>query len=125
MRLLGHLTLVAASRSVRKNPGSTTVTLIPNFSTSSTTASERPSTANLLAPYALQCFRPTTPATELMLMMWPERCLRMTGSAARIMYNTHAPEVGRELAFDVLCIQFLEAAEQAVCLSLEKTRRRQ
>ncbi len=42
-----------------------------------------PSRANLLALYRPLKGNPSTPASELMLMMWPPPCRRMIGSSAR------------------------------------------
>src|SRR5438477_7438438 len=117
MRLLGHLTLVSASRSVRKNPGSTTVTLMPNFSISSTTDSESPSTANLLALYALQL--QADDAGHGAHVDDVSGALLAHDRQRGPHHVQHTPEVGRELPFDLLGSQFLEVAEQTVAGSVQ------
>ena len=69
---------------MRKNPGSTTVVVIPYGSTSSASVSMNPSRANFDAEYAEQKSTPTRPAVELMVMTWPLRCFRMIGRIARV-----------------------------------------
>ena len=69
---------------MRKNPGSTTVVVIPYGSTSNASVSIQPSRANFDAEYAEQKSTPTRPAVELMVMTWPLRCFRMTGRIARV-----------------------------------------
>src|SRR6266571_5418848 len=71
---------------VRKNPGLTMVVWMPNGSTSGRSDSIQPSRPNFDAACAEQNSGPTRPAPDEIEMMWPERCLRMTGRTARVTF---------------------------------------
>src|SRR5262252_3811794 len=75
-------------KSVRKGPGSTIVTEIPNGETSFANDSENPSSANLLAQYSDAICAPTRPAIDDTLKMTPFRAERMNGRAAQVTWNT-------------------------------------
>src|SRR5258707_15079551 len=72
--------------SVRKNPGLTMVVVMPDGATSGCSDSIQPSRPNFDAAYAEQNSKPTKPAAEDIEIMCPERCLRITGRIARVMF---------------------------------------
>jgi hypothetical protein len=60
---------------------------MPNGATSARSDSIQPSTPNLAAAYAVTWSKPApSPADEEIVMMCPERCLRITGKAARVTF---------------------------------------
>ena len=77
-------TIERPAHSVRKAPGSTTVTRTPNGAVSAASDCESPSSACLLAAYRPSPARPTTPAMLEICTMWPERWRRMCGRTARV-----------------------------------------
>ncbi|KAG1377516.1 hypothetical protein G6F59_018169 [Rhizopus arrhizus] len=72
------------AQSVRKEPGATAVTWMPNAATSLPSASLMPSSANLLPQYQAMPGMVMKPPMEVMLRMWPRRRARMCGSTALI-----------------------------------------
>src|SRR5215217_4518834 len=79
-----YLVDCGVSSSVRKKPGSTSIVRIPNGATSGASDSIQPSTPNFDAAYALVNSPPSRPAVEEIVTTRPERCARITGSAARV-----------------------------------------
>ena len=70
---------------MRKNPGSTSIVLMPNGATSEARPSMNPSTPNFEAAYAVRKSPvEAMPAVEEMVMTSPERCVRSWGSTARV-----------------------------------------
>src|SRR6266478_2436582 len=83
---LAYVTDAGSRSSVRKNPGLTMVVVTPNGATSCCSDSIQPSTPNFAAAYAEQNANPTSPAVDEIVMMCPERCLRMTDRTARVTF---------------------------------------
>jgi hypothetical protein len=74
------------SSSVRKKPGSTSIVRIPKGAISGVSDSIHPSMPNFAAAYAVQNIWPAMPAVEEIVRSRPERCLRITGRAARVTF---------------------------------------
>src|SRR4029079_8893451 len=77
---------LALSNSVRKNPGSTSIVRMPNGAISGVSDSIHPSMPNFAAAYAVQNIWPAMPAVEDTVTSRPARCLRITGSTARVTF---------------------------------------
>src|SRR5215469_6255655 len=77
--------VLSTERLVATIPGAIALTVTPHGATSADSARVNPSTAALDAEYAVDLGTATWPAWEEMLMIRPQRCARMCGTANRDM----------------------------------------
>src|ERR1700749_1435554 len=73
----------SSDREVATMPGEIALTVIPHGATSADSARVRPRTPAFDAEYAVDMAAGTWPAWEEMLMIRPQRCARMWGTAKR------------------------------------------
>ena len=71
------------ARDVATMPGEIALPVIPHGATSADSALVKPRTPALDAEYAVDMAAATCPAWEEMLMIRPQRCARMCGTANR------------------------------------------